>query len=681
MLKQLWLPSFFSSGMILQQQVVNQMRGHTRPAASVSLTLERRPFDNRSVSPLDNQYGLVGSSRTDSDGNGDFSLEIPRFEASFDPFTLTVTDGTETMIFKDVLFGEVWITAGQSNMQMPLSACATSQQMQTLANLYYIRVLSQSTAGLAGKNDVYSFRPHNDLAGAAWLRGDQPDAIAGVSAIGFSYARELHIDLKVPVGLIETALRGTHIHTWLSRESVESNADIRQHIEGLGCYRDEKDWNLTGDRAWACHQPAALFNSKIAPLQGLGARGIVWHHGESDYQYPDYYQKALKVLVKDWQKIFLSPDTRGLAFLAVQLKPHFHGHYRFEQLAEFNEMLAAVRHALPGPAALVPIYDLPLDFTPAPPEWQSPGHAISKLPIGVRLKTVALGLLYQRKAPSSAPECDDIEIVGGKMMLSFTNIGDGLRISGDDSRLRGFAICGPDRIFLEAQARILYGLKVLVWHEQVSNPQAVTYAYADLNQHANLVSRDHLPVVPFRSDREPSRYSPPHEWTHCENLKLWCCPRYDRPDETGWYPAWQVERGHGDILLDKANKSEGDAALFFRYQQNGTHEYGLEPLLHYDSLFPPLDLSAFSLIALDIFNPDQQLKHLRLAVASGPADAQLQPLPTRITVLPALRWQRMQFDLGSLPEESRAAIRRLVFLIEDRKEKGSVYLDNIRFVR
>jgi len=118
--------------------------------------------------------------------------------------------------------------------------------------------------------------------------------------------------------------------------------------------------------------------------------------------------------------------------------------------------------------------------------------------------------------------------------------------------------------------------------------------------------------------------------------------------------------------------------LYFSYNESGNHEFALEPLFHYDSLFPPLNLTQFGQVAVDIFNPDQQIKYLRLAVAAGPDGAELLQLPSRVTILPALRWQRLQFDLTILTEEQRAAIRRLVFIIEDRKEKGAVYFDNVQ---
>ncbi|MDW7658644.1 MAG: sialate O-acetylesterase, partial [Bacillota bacterium] len=434
-----------------------------------------------------------------------------------------------------------------------------------------------------------------------------------------------------------------------------------------------EDWET------AHYQPAALYNSKIAPLLSVAVRGVLWYQGESDYQYPEYYKSALQALVKDWNRVFRPVNKKGLAFLFVQLAPYYYGHKSFTRLAEFNEMLVSVRHALTCPTALLPVYDLPLDFAGAPEDWRHPIHPTTKLPIGQRLEQMALGLLYQRKAPHSAPECTDIEIVGNKMLLSFDPIGEGLRLSGSGDRLRGFSICGSDRVFVEAQARILYGVRVMVWHDQIKDPQAVTYAFADMNHEANLISRDHLPVVPFRSDRFASRYCPPTEWTHCESLQVWCCPDQDDVAKTGWLPRWRVERGQGDLVVEPANKAEGDGSFFLRYGTDAHMEVGLEPLLQYASLFPPLDLSDYAAVSLSLFNTDQHMKAVRLAVAAGADKEALLVLPDRFVVIPALRWQHFTFSIKSLP--GRSQTYRLVLVFEDKKKKGELYIDKINLVR
>ena len=103
-------------------------------------------------------------------------------------------------------------------------------------------------------------------------------------------------------------------------------------------------------------------------------------------------------------------------------------------------------------------------------------------------------------------------------------------------------------------------------------------------------------------------------------------------------------------------------------------------MLQYESLYPPLDLSDYQTLTVKVFNTDQQSKSMRLAIATGPADADLVVLETRQNILPVLRWQSLTFTLNLSPQQL-AAVRRLVFQIEDRKDKGVLYLDHINLVR
>ncbi len=680
MAERLWLPSFFKSGMILQQNIKTLLSGRACPNSEIAVKIQRKPFDNRPVSPADKTYGEIFAVRVTSAGDGFFSCELPPLDASFDPLTVTVSCGKQSKVLTDILVGEIWVTAGQANMQLPLSATIDPKQLEKLAKHPAVRVLVQNPDGLANKRSIYHFTPHRDLAGARWVQGDNPGELSEVSAIAFHFARELHLKLKIPVAVIETALRDTHIHSWLNRTSVDAKLAIREHIEQLGYLRSEQDWNMNKDKTWCAQQPAALFNSKVAPLNGFGARGIVWYNGESDYQYPEYYRLAFKNLVDDWRQIFRPADPRGLGLIMVLPKPQLHGHHRFEQLAEFNEMLCKVRHDLKNPAGIVTVYDLPLDYENNIAEWKSPLHPTGKRPVGERLKTVAMGLMYKAKAPASAPECNKIENVGDKLMLSFDNIGEGLKLIGEADRVKGFAICGPDRVFIEAQAKLLYGLKVLVWHDQIKQPEAVTYAYSDFNHHANLISRDRLPVVPFRSDAVPSRYWAPQEWMHCEETRIWCWPRFEEPDKSGWHPAWRLVDCDGDLQVEKNNKSEGDGSLLFKYKIPGQDRFGLEPVIDYDCQFPPLDFSMFSQLTIDVFNPDRHFKAISLELVTGSKDLAPQIVSPKQTLIPTLRWQQMTYDLDSNDSIDLTAIRRIIFTIEDTKGSGSVYLDNIQLV-
>lgn len=674
------LPSHIQSGMVLQQGQPFLLCGRCSPDTVLTVTLERFPFDGRQVSPLDREYGVQFNQDVHADPEGYFRIELPTFAASFDPFSLRLESDGQQVIVDDILFGEVWVAAGQSNMEMSYAQANQTDQAAGLANLFYLRVLRQNASGLpAGRTD-YPFEPAAELSGARWIRGDQPDQIAEISVVAHTFARELHLELHIPIGLIEIALGGTSIHAWMPREVVMADETMVKTLTERGRVCPDEAWNQ--QKEWpASDQIASLYNSKVAPLWGYPARGLIWYQGESDYAFPAYYASALRLLLSEWQQVFPPADPAGLAFLYVQLAPYYYGHERFTQLAAFNDRLAALRHLLPGKTAVIPIYDLPLDYTEARFDARHPIHPLAKAPIGQRLKTVAGGLIYGRKGPLTAPECSDIEIIGNKMLLSFSNIGEGLRLSGiDDTRLRGFTICGADRVFVEAESRILYGVRVLVWHDQIDVPHAVTYAFSDMNGYANLISRDQLPVLPLRSDRIASRYLPPIEWAHCESLEVWACPKTDEVMETGWHPAWKISRGRGELSIDRANKTEGDGSLFFRYSTDENGEAAVEPILDYASFYPPLDLSDYGSLTIQVFNTDSFVKTLRVAISAGDEGDEPQNLSERFPILPILRWQKASFALDALVGKLDR-VRRMELILESKKKNGSISIDQIQLRR
>jgi hypothetical protein len=149
MTDRLRLPSYYQDGMVLQQQVPLHLYGWCAAQASVQIHLERMPYDGRTVSPLDSQYGVIFSEKATADETGVFSLEMPAGHASYDPHILTFSCGEQVIILKDLLFGEIWIAAGQSNMQMPLCAIQPQKDTETLASVHYVRVLCQPDSGQA----------------------------------------------------------------------------------------------------------------------------------------------------------------------------------------------------------------------------------------------------------------------------------------------------------------------------------------------------------------------------------------------------------------------------------------------------------------------------------------------------------------------------------------------------
>ncbi len=677
------LPSLVSNGMIIQQNQPFVLRGSTDPLAFVTVSLTRKPVQtSRPVSPLDPDYGVIFETGASADIDGRFRIELPSLAASFDPLTLTVSSGTDRVDVTDILSGEVWICLGGDNMAMPVRAAANGRHMLEQANTPYVRFFTAEKQPVEG----YPSSPQTDFPGGRWIYGDVPAEVAERSAVAFSFARELCADLHMPVAVFDLPVRRSHLHAFLPRQVIDAEPRIKDHLAALGFDVDKKGANTSS--LMDQDSPSALYNTLLAPLLDLGAQGILWMHGEVDFPHPSVYATGFARLLEHLDGWLRPADGHHLNLIYALLPPFYTGFAEDRALARFNEILAGSRQNLSRPAGLTPLYDLPPHYKDAPEPYDCPWTPSTKQPVGQRMKKIATGLVYQRKAPASAPECSEFEIVGSKFLVSFSHVLNGLRLTGDDSRLRGFSICGTDRVFVEASARLLYGVRVLVWHDQIDHPVAVSYADQDINLGANLIGRDGLPVVPFRTDQVASRHSADLEWLHCEQLRIWAVDAGDPGSGPAYRPVYRVPYGKTTIQVEKTNKSEGDGSLHLQYETDADKRVGLSPILEYPSLYPPHDWSDFAGLSVDIFNPDLQFKSLAVELmvetAAGPDDeapadqtraVRLGPSP----VEPALRWQTLSFNLESMPV-ARDRIRGVTLVLSDRKGRGQVFIDNIRLL-
>ena len=130
-------------------------------------------------------------------------------------------------------------------------------------------------------------------------------------------------------------------------------------------------------------------------------------------------------------------------------------------------------------------------------EWNDI-HPVDKKDVGKRLALAAEKIAYGDNVVYSGPIYKSMDIIGNKIILSFTNIGSSLIAKGNDG-LKGFAIAGSDKHFVWANAEIKDN-KVIVWSDKIENPVAVRYAWADNPENANLYNKEGLPASPFRAD-------------------------------------------------------------------------------------------------------------------------------------------------------------------------------------
>jgi sialate O-acetylesterase len=183
---------------------------------------------------------FAGNARTaDADSSGRWSVRFAPMSAG-GPFLLTVT-GKKTILIKDVMIGEVWIASGQSNMSFALSGSAGALEEIPKADYPSLRLFT------VPKKDALD--PQSDTLHAAW-QPCTPETAKDFSAVAYYFARDLHRQLGVPIGIIQSAWPGTTIEEWISPEAVKHDPQIKPFLE---------EWNRSeGDVFTASRAPFDL---------------------------------------------------------------------------------------------------------------------------------------------------------------------------------------------------------------------------------------------------------------------------------------------------------------------------------------------------------------------------------------------------------------------------------------
>jgi sialate O-acetylesterase len=292
-----------------------------------------------------------------------------------------------------------------------------------------------------------------------------PETVGTFSATLYFFGRELHRELKVPVGIINSSVGGTPIESWIA-------AEVKKPQKKKATATEAK--NNTG----------GLFNGKIAPLIPFALRGVLWYQGEAN-THPGkgaLYQNQLTLLVTDWRKRW----NDELPFAWVQL-PNFNRPGEGWSLVR-EAMLKSLHLPKTGMAIAVDLGDAK-DI-----------HPKNKQEVGRRLSLWALGTVYQQKVPAiSGPLPAGHEIKGDKIIVTFKHTDGGL--AAKDGSLTGFLIAGADKQWKPAQA-VIDGGKVIVSSPEVTKPAAVRYAWASVAV-CNLFNGAGLPASPFRTDTWP----------------------------------------------------------------------------------------------------------------------------------------------------------------------------------
>lgn len=484
------LPDVISSSMVLQQKQSVPIWGTAEPGEAVTVAFARQ---RKTV-----VAGLDGKWRVD----------LGKVSASFEPRVMTIT-GKNKVELTDILVGEVWLVAGQSNMQRLLRETDNGEAVQAAANHPAIHLFNL-------RREV-GFKRTGEKIGQ-WL-ACTPDSVKEFSAAGYYFAVELQKELKVPIGMINASWGGSQAEAWTPVPYLNASPDLKPTVDRTRIWEDEREkvradyaaaikkWREGADEARASgvrpspspgvpdalrdyRIASSIYDGMIEPLMPFAIRGAAWYQGESNEARAEQYNLLLPTMIRAWRERWGQGDFHfGIVQLpnyrAVKAEPE-EAPWSFIREAQRRTALSVINTGLIVTIDIGEAGDI---------------HPKNKLDVGKRITAWALKDVYGRKIANS-PVVVKADTKGSKVFLTYDNVGSGLRIS-DGESLNEFAIAGEDKKWFWADARIVGKNKIEVSSPNVAAPKAVRYAFNSNPKHPNLTNDSGLPASPFRTDDWP----------------------------------------------------------------------------------------------------------------------------------------------------------------------------------
>ena len=470
------LPSYYASGMVLQQKSVFQLKGKSTPNANMMFSAS---WDKVKV-----------YTNADSEGNFSFKVTVP--EASTKTYALHIYElqkkGNRDVVIASrnitqVYAGEVWFCSGQSNMQMPVQGSwgLMNNYQEEIKNANYPMIKLLSVAA-SGKNN----HPADDTdLWSNWV-ACSPSTIPDFSALAYCFGRELYKNLNIPIGLIQCAYGGSNAEAWVSLETARTIPALKTQLDKCAQYdfhRDSVSKYLGIKNEFQV--PTLLYNTMVHPMINFPIRGVIWYQGEANAWGSSYYTALMDSLISSWRKDW----GYKFPFYTVQLAA-------WQTPAEFqeNSNWAALRWDQwktsqqmdsTGMATAVDVGNA-TDI-----------HPKNKQEVGRRLALIALKNTYGFDVVADAPKPVSYRFAYKKAYITFDKK---IHVRNDSVPV-GFRFKDKSyKRFYAATAKVVGEKTIEISVSQPLRPSAIYYNWADYPI-GNIYGENNLPVLPFRTDQ------------------------------------------------------------------------------------------------------------------------------------------------------------------------------------
>ncbi len=307
---ELSVPKFFGDNMILQRRKPIKIWGKATPGEKIKINFAKR----------------TSTVKTKKDGT--WLVKLPSLKANSKGQTLIITGEKNRLELKNILIGDVWFCAGQSNMEMPVNNSKDCAELLKNSNNDQIRVGASIVDAAAKPGPLKAFSGwHKATTDGLSRSGVEKGRY--ISGTAYSFAHHYQQKVKVPVGIIVSAWGGTRIEAWSSAET------IKKYKTPATTTRKAKN------------KQAYLYNALVHPYTNFSIRGFLWYQGEQNIsdKTGHLYADRFNLMIKDWRAAW--QDSR-LPFLFVQICPFNYRNVEENALQNFWKQQEAVLKRVRG---------------------------------------------------------------------------------------------------------------------------------------------------------------------------------------------------------------------------------------------------------------------------------------------------------------------------------------------
>ncbi|NLG82136.1 MAG: sialate O-acetylesterase [Bacilli bacterium] len=495
--KKFILNSLISNNMMFQRDKPIRIFGEAEPHTIIIVKL----YKEEDPTYIKEAYTLVPES-------GAWLIELESEPGSFDQYILEITDTIYKETIRNVVFGDLYLTGGQSNMALKLKYIIDNAKYMHNVNERNLRIFYQDDLS----NSVnYPYEAQKDVVNGRWRVANSLANIEEASAIGYVFMYELYHHLKVqgkaiPIGIINSARGGSSIFSWLDRDVINNSTELVAYLDENRIARDEKGWNTKGTNNY--NQVSALYNSKIAPLTNFHIKGVIWYQGESNATYyPNNY--AIPTLIDSWSKAF-NRDNELLPFLLIQLHPYdgtdpllgpsernyTYFNYALHRQAQFETVM---REKYKKTTVIIPIYDVDLTWQVIPKyPNEAIYHPLTKAPIGVRTAKAIATLLYEDEVDYLPPIYKSHTFTATSITIEFDHYGDYLTTLDGKAYVTTVEVYSYNGKRSTIAGEIIEPNKIRISNVDTSLIEAISYSNFSRNEASNLANSLGIPAIPFK---------------------------------------------------------------------------------------------------------------------------------------------------------------------------------------